>query len=47
MLVRDRVGREIIKAIEKVKDTDVEVVHLHDNEEFLQAIFLKIKNILF
>lgn len=44
MLVRDRVGKELIRAIEKVKDAEVEVVQLHDNEEFLEAIFLKIKS---
>lgn len=44
MLVRDRVGKELIKAIEKVKDAEVEVVQLRDNEEFLEAIFLKIKS---
>jgi predicted house-cleaning noncanonical NTP pyrophosphatase (MazG superfamily) len=44
MLVRDKVGKELLKAIEEVKDSQVEVVSLHDDEDFLQAIFSKIKS---
>lgn len=44
MLVRDKVGEELMRAIEKVKDSQVEVVKLLDNEQFLEAVISKIKS---
>lgn len=44
MLIRDNVGDEVLKAIEEVKDSEVEVVSLTTNDEFFQAIMLKIKS---
>ena len=43
MLVRDKVGEEIKKAIEEVADSDVELRML-TNEEFFDAIILKIRS---
>jgi predicted house-cleaning noncanonical NTP pyrophosphatase (MazG superfamily) len=43
MLVRDKVGEEIKKAIEEVADSDVELQML-TNEEFFDAIILKIRS---
>ena len=43
MLVRDKVGEKILEAIENVKDSEVEVVSLDNNEDFLKAIFSKLK----
>lgn len=44
MLVRDRVGKELLRAVEEVNDSQVEIVKLSDNEDFFQAIILKIKS---
>lgn len=44
MLIRDRVGKELLRAINEVKDSKVEVVRLIDDEDFLEAILLKIKS---
>jgi predicted house-cleaning noncanonical NTP pyrophosphatase (MazG superfamily) len=44
MLLRDKVGEELINAINKVKDSQVEVVKLIDNEDFLEAVISKIKS---
>ena len=44
MLIRDRVGEELLRAIEEVKDSQVEIVKLTDNEDFLGAIISKIKS---
>lgn len=44
MLIRDNVGEEVLRAIEEVKDSDVEVVSLATNDEFFEAIMLKIKS---
>ena len=44
MLIRDNVGEEVLRAIEEVKDSDVEVVSLETNDEFFEAIMLKIKS---
>ena len=44
MLVRDKVGEELIRAINKVKDSQVEVIKLLDNEDFFEAIISKIKS---
>lgn len=43
MLVRDKVGEEIQSAIEKVGDSECEVVQL-SNDEFFDAIISKIKS---
>jgi len=43
MLVRDKVGEEIQRAIDKVADSDVEVQML-TNEDFFDAIILKIRS---
>jgi len=43
MLVRDKVGEEMQKAIDEVADSDVEIKVL-TNEEFFEAIILKIKS---
>jgi len=44
MLIRDKVGEEVKKAISEVDDSDVEVISLETNEEFFNAIMLKIKS---
>lgn len=44
MLIRDKVGEKLIDAISKMKDSDVEIVKLTDNEEFLNALLSKIKS---
>jgi predicted house-cleaning noncanonical NTP pyrophosphatase (MazG superfamily) len=44
MLIRDKVGQKMLEAIKEVKDKQVEIVKLTDNEEFLQAILAKIKS---
>ena len=44
MLVRDKVGEEIQRAIDNVKDSEVEVVQLHSGEEFFEAIVSKIRS---
>ena len=43
MLVRDKVGEEIQRAIDEVADSDVEVQML-TNEDFFDAIILKIRS---
>jgi len=43
MLVRDKVGEEVQRAIDEVADSDVEVQML-TNEEFFDAIILKIRS---
>lgn len=43
MLIRDKVGEEIQKAIEKVADSEVEI-RILTNEEFFEAIMSKIKS---
>lgn len=44
MLVRDKVGEKLIETISKTKKSEIQIVKLDDNEEFLQALFSKIKN---
>ena len=43
MLVRDKVGQEIARAIEEVDDSSCEVVRLN-NDDFFEAIISKIKS---
>jgi len=44
MLIRDKVGKKMLEALEHVKDKEVEITKLHDNEEFFQAVMAKIKS---
>lgn len=44
MLIRDKVGKQLMAAVEEVKDSQVEVIRLSTNEEFFQAIMNKIKS---
>lgn len=44
MLVRDKVGKKLLEAMSEVKEKQVEIVSLQDNEDFLKAILSKIKS---
>lgn len=44
MLIRDLVGKKMLEALQKVKDKEIEIVRLTDNDEFLSAILAKIKS---
>lgn len=44
MLLRDKVAKELLSAINNVKDREVEIVKLETNEEFFQALISKIRS---
>lgn len=44
MLIRDKVAAELKDAFDKAKESDVEIITLASNEDFLQAIISKIRS---
>lgn len=44
MLLRDKVAKQLLNAIDKTKDSEVLIEKLETNEEFFQAIILKIRS---
>lgn len=44
MLLRDKVAKELLEAVNSVKDSEVRIEKLTSNEEFFQAIIRKIRS---
>lgn len=44
MLIRDKVGEEIQRAIDEVNDSEVEVIQLHSSDDFFEAIISKLRS---
>jgi predicted house-cleaning noncanonical NTP pyrophosphatase (MazG superfamily) len=44
MLVRDLIGEKLKQELNKVKNKEVEIVHLNNNDDFFDAIMKKIKS---
>lgn len=44
MLLRDKVGKELERAISEVKDSEVEVIRLESGDDFFEAIISKIRS---